>query len=152
MGSLPRWLCPPAAACHGIQKFAVRCLAFRNSPAPDDPQEGVVAREIGTAVRLTLTELFEIEDAASDFGRQQGWTRKANGGKEPYNFVFRTITCFDKTDEEVTRERKRRSNERYAAKLKANRLERAMQTNTHTAITTTSYASLRDAIAENVTA
>jgi hypothetical protein len=123
-----------------------------------DPED-VARREIGDSVKLTEAEMFEIEDRATDYGRQQKWGRPAepDSPAKPYRFSFRTITCYDKTDDEVRLNRKRRSNKRTNQRLKTERLEKkTMQTTVQATMQTQStkskYASVMEAMIANVRA
>lgn len=105
-------------------------------------------REIGASVKLTEHEMFEIEELATNNGRQRKWGKPG----KPYRFSFRTITCYDRSDNEVKEDRRCRSNKRTNARRKSERLAMAMQSTTLTQPTKVIYAGVKDAITANVRA
>jgi hypothetical protein len=109
-----------------------------------DPED-VDRREIGEHVKLTEDEMFKIEQSATDHGLQRKWGRPGR----PYRFSFRTITCYDLTDEAVRLDRKDRSDKRTKQRLKSERLEKKTMTATATTATATARPkTLADIMAE----
>jgi hypothetical protein len=100
-------------------------FAGRNALNPVD----VPPDKLGKVLKFGLSGRLDIEKKETAFGIARGWCRR-NG--EPYRFRFRTIECCDKTPDEVRKFYKRRGNAELAARRKAERTEKAMQTNTLT--------------------
>jgi hypothetical protein len=115
-----------------------------------DPAD-VDRREIGDHVKLTKDEMFEIEQSATDHGLQRKWGRPG----KPYRFSFRTITCYDLTDEAVRLDRKDRSDKRTKQRLKTERWEKkTMQATMQQTqpMTNSTYSSVMEAMMANVRA
>ena len=87
-----------------------------------DEVHGVSAAEIGRAIKLSCSEMFDIEAQATENGRQLGWHRKRKGEREPYIFAFRTIGCFDVTAGEAKKLRKRHANKRASRHFRKGRM------------------------------
>jgi hypothetical protein len=104
------------------RETSIKAIAAKFQGRDIEDPEQVCGREIGAGVGLTQDQMFKIEKDATDYGCAQGWS----GPGKAYRFSFRTITCCDKTADEVRRERKRRANERIAEHRRKDRLEKAM--------------------------
>jgi hypothetical protein len=125
---LLRYLVPATTRAHLESKMPGRDIG--------DPEE-VSGQEIGAALRLTESQLFKIEDAATEYGRRQRWVKsfkKSGKPDKPYRFSFRTVTCIDRTQDELRRDRKRRSNERTNEQRRKFRLEKKAMTTPSAAI------------------